>query len=402
MRRFFGLIMAPFFKGPIRVAQPRSELRGGVHRVSIRLDQQDLWFESSETTLKVSPEAFASALLIPSLRLGRKLLVDSSVCPIWLRNQRSAAQLVSSWWNYVELSSPAISPSHAAREKIAPPASTSVALHTSSSPQPLIAPPDQGGRTALCFTGGVDSFHTLLRAQPSAELLVFASGYDVNLRDRQRLIEAERTIRAVASEMGKQSVIIASNLRRHWTFRTESWDRSHGGALAALGHLLSDHVSSLQISSTYAQDSSIKWGSNWDLDPLFASSRLAIQHIGAEISRTQRLWQIAEEPIVQRYLRVCWQRRRDKENCGQCEKCVRTMLVLETCGQLENYPTLGKRNELATLIDAVPSVQWNNVPTYQMLLHEELTPEVRRAVERLLERARFANVASHPNRSAAA
>lgn len=394
MKRFTRLLLSRFFKGPIRIEKPRSELRSGVHRVSMRLDLRDIWFESSDIPLKAAPEAFATALLIPALRINRTLLVDPSVCPIWLHNQQNAARLVSSWWNYAEFGSPAISTSDAAVAATPSPAAASSAFAIAPMPNRVADSPIEGGPAALCFTGGVDSFYTLLRAQSSAEFLVFALGYDIDLRDRHRVLAAEHTIRSVAAETGKKSAIITSNIRRHGTFRIESWERTHGGALGALGHLLTDNVSTLQISASQPYRSSTKWGSHWDLDHLFASSKLAIQHFGAEYFRMEKLWQIAHEPIVHRYLRVCWERRGGEINCGQCEKCVRTMLALDTCGQLENYQTLGKRKDLPALVDGIPFIPWGTILAYHTLTERDMRPEVRRAVERLLERTRVLNAAS--------
>lgn len=385
---------------PVLIDRPQLASNRGAHRVSIRVDGEALWFESSDVELAPNVEAFATALLVPSLSLGRLLEVRGPVCPVWLENQRQAARLTASWWNFPQLDSPHVTPAHAliasAPADSPTPAPRSLAVSTESRAA------TRGVKdTALCFTGGVDSFYTLLRAQPQADRLVFALGYDVDLRDHALRRSAERTVRAVAAEMGKTSVVIASNLRRHPVFRVESWERTHGGALGAIGHLLSDHISLLQISASYLYGSSAFWGSRWDLDPLFASSQFAIEHFGAEYMRTQKLWMIAHEPIVRRHLRVCWVRHRGEGNCGRCEKCVRTMLVLEACGQLEHYPTLGRPDELIARIDGVPAIPWGAILAYDLLMRQDLRSDVRRAVERLLERTQAASAATAQKTAAA-
>lgn len=393
MRRWIRSLFPPRRDVSVFIDRPDVVSSNGTHRVSVRIDGQPLWFESSDTTLVPSVEAFATALLVPSLRLGRRLEVREPVCPVWFENQRQAARLVTSWWDFPQLDSPQVA---AADTSLAPVSQSSASTTESCATNPHRA------HTALCFTGGVDSFYTLLHAQPQADRLVFALGYDVDLRDRALVRTAERTVRAAAAEMGKRALVITSNLRRHPTFRVESWERTHGSALGAIGHLLSDQVSLLQISASQPYGSSTLWGSRWDLDPLFASSRLAIQHFGAEYIRTQKLWQIAHEPIVRKHLRVCWVRHRGDGNCGRCEKCVRTMLVLETCGQLEHYPTLGRRDELIARIDGVPTIPWGTVVAYNVLTQRDMQPDVRRAVERLLERTHAAASTAAARRSAAA
>lgn len=368
MRNWFRSLFPTRPRGPLVVNAPRAESRRGVSRISLEIDGSPLWFESSDVELTPSTEAFATALATPALSAGRPLEIRGPVCSVWHQNHRRAVQLTSSWWNFPAVADPP-----------APPLRTATASSCSAPPR----------GAALCFTGGVDSFFTLLRAKPTADWLVFALGYDVDLRDRRLVESAEQTVRAVARETQKNAAVIRTNLRRHRAFRKESWERTHGGALGAIGHLLNGCVDLLQISSSQTYGSSTYWGSRWDLDPLFASSTLAIQHFGAELLRTEKLWQIADVPLVQRHLRVCWVRHAGAGNCGRCEKCIRTMLVLETCGQLERYSSLGKRSELAARIDGVESIPWGTLVAYDALRKRDMPAAVRSAVERLLERTRL-------------
>ena len=157
--------------------------------------------------------------------------------------------------------------------------------------------------------------------------------------------------------------------------------------LAALGHLLSDQVGRLGISASLARDDDVPWGSRWDIDPFFSSSRLAIDHIGAELWRADKLRTIAREDLVRRHLRVCWENRNAEANCCQCEKCVRTMLVLATCGQLEKYPRFHGGRGLLHQIERLPSLPRVMIPVYQLLLRQGLTGDFATAVDRLLVRS---------------
>jgi hypothetical protein len=42
-----------------------------------------------------------------------------------------------------------------------------------------------------------------------------AVGFDIKLLDANRRVLVERSVRAVAAEMGTRAVLIATNLRRH-------------------------------------------------------------------------------------------------------------------------------------------------------------------------------------------
>lgn len=350
---------------PLVIRRSRRTRAGHGSRVATNVDGAEVWFASPDLELEPLPEAFGTALLVPHLRLARPLEIQQHVCEVWRGNIEQAAQLLCEWWGY--------GPGE-------------------------IRGPTQGAaaavdRAALCFTAGVDSFHSLLRSASDASLLVFARGYDVDLRDRRRADWGEQTVRAVAAETGRRAVVLTTNLRRHPTFRQASWEYTYGSALAALGHLLSPHVGRLLVSASQQIGSSLTWGSRWDLDPLFSSSRLNIAHCGATLLRTQKLWEIAHEPLVQRHLRVCWQRGHEGGNCGRCEKCVRTMLTLECCGQLDRYPALGSRRDLVARVDSVPSVSAGAMPSYRSILTRELAPSLRAAVQRLVDRSRTAAAA---------
>ena len=116
----------------------------------------------------------------------RPLVIAPPVCGVWAANIRQIVPLVSSWWGYDPV----------------PPQVTEVT-----------APVSLGGATALCFSGGVDSFFSLLRWPHSIDVLACAIGYDMKLRDTQRRALVERSVRAVAAEMGQRAWVVASNLR---------------------------------------------------------------------------------------------------------------------------------------------------------------------------------------------
>jgi hypothetical protein len=343
------------YVGPIL----RQKTPDGV-RISAGVNGRQIWFESGDADLLASPEAFGSALLIPAMHAKVALAIDHGVCAVWAENIRRIMDIASRWWNYSLL------------DLQVDPVVRHVTPHTA---------------TALCFSGGVDSFHSLLCGPRPLDMLVSAIGYDVKLDDAPRIDRVKSSVRTVAAEMGMRAVFIASNLRRHAAFRAVAWERSHGGALAALGHLLSEQVGRLAISASCAREDDQPWGSRWDIDPFFSSSALTVDHIGAEIWRADKLRTIAHEEIVRQHLRVCWENRNAEPNCCQCEKCVRTMLVLATCGQLEKYPRFHGGKGLVQKIDRLPQLQSVMIPVYVLLLKQGLTSEQAAAVRRLISRS---------------
>lgn len=55
---------------------------------------------------------------------------------------------------------------------------------------------------------------------------------------------------------------------------------------------------------------------------------------GIGISRLNKIKKIVNYPITYKWLNVCIG---EEENCGHCSKCIRTLLELESIGQLNNY-----------------------------------------------------------------
>ena len=73
-------------------------------------------------------------------------------------------------------------------------------------------------------------------------------------------------------------------------------------------------------------------------DPLLSTSATTVVHDGAEATRVEKTRAVAESALALRSLRVCWRSRSD-HNCGDCEKCYRTMTTLSLLGALNKCST---------------------------------------------------------------
>ena len=345
--------------GPLRICGLRHSRQGSRERVAAEVDGDEVWFESADVPLAADPLALASAFLVPALHQGRVLESEAPLCPRWLEGVRELAAILNEWWGYPEI----------------PPGPRAAA----ADPRPA-AP-----GTALCFSGGVDSFYSLLAGGVQPDLLVLVHGFDVPLADEVRLAPILVTLRDVAARCGARAVLVQTNLREVPAFACVNWERSHGGALAAVGHLLAGSAGRFVISATYATDRAPPWGSHWRTDPLWSSERLQVVHCGAELRRAQKLLAIAEHPLARSHLRVCWENRSPVGNCSRCDKCLLTMLVLERAGHLAAFPVFEPPESFPRSLDALPHSRY--VRTLQGLLDGELDAELRGALERLLERS---------------
>ena len=336
----------------------------GGTQVEADVDGEPLWFASDDAALAASPEAFASALLIAAATRGEPLVVEACLDRSWLDNVPAILKLAKEWWRLP------------GTEIIA-----ADAIETKRT---------QPGVAAQCFTGGVDSFHALIHAKTPPAVLVYAHGYDFRLRDRRRLDEFLPGFREIAAAYGARPVLITTNLRQHRASRRASWDASHGGALAALGHLLSEEVERLVIPSSYPYHDPKPWGSHWDLDHLWSSRLLAVEHADATLRRDGKVRAIVDHKLVLRHLHVCAETTRPGPpgNCSKCEKCVRTMIALAMCGRLADCDTFDHRRPIEKRVDDLPIVRDHLVSIYEDLLPRIGDRRLSAAVRRLITQSR--------------
>jgi hypothetical protein len=341
----------------IEVEPPR---RDG-HRVTARIDGRAVSFSSRDIDLAPAPEAFGSAFLVSAMHAGRSLRLQAPVCDIWAGH-------------------------------LAPLTAAFAGLWYADAPPPLVTPIAHAGAgstsTALCFSGGVDAFHTLLQGGVPVHRLVYVVGYDVKLRERQRAEAVAHLVRDVASSLGIRSAIITTDLRRHPLHKSTPWLRTFGGALAAIGHLLGAEAGRLLTSSDGLGHAHPEVGSRPDTDPLHGSRQMVIEHVAGSVTRLEKIRAIAAEPLVQRHLRVCWKNVGQSLNCGRCEKCVRTMVALDACGALGRFAGFSRGRGLLAAIDGLPAIEELLVPFYEESLRQGLSGPVAGAARRLLDRSR--------------
>ena len=338
-----------------RVRRPVVERRGDEHVATADVDGVPVWFSSADVALTAGGEAFGSALLIPALHAGEELRIDTRTDRRWRANATRAAELVAGWWGYPE---------------------AHVRARARLRPRRRRAP------LALCFTGGVDSFHSLRRLRP--EVLLYVHGYDVALEDEDRARRVERLVREVARETGASAVLLRSNLRRHPALAAVNWERSHGGALAAAGHLIARAAGTLAISSGLRRGDARPWGSHWQLDPLWSSAAMRVRHVGDDVMHIVKTRDLAADPLAQRHLRVCWEHRASALNCSRCDKCLLTMAVLADEGRLGRFEGFDDAGAIPERLAALPHTRYLN--SYRGLLERGLEPRVHEQVERLLQR----------------
>ncbi len=217
-------------------------------------------------------------------------------------------------------------------------------------PQTCLRSPAKNPRVGLFFTCGVDSFYSLLQNQQEITDLIFVHGFDIDLDNHELREEVSEAVREVARHFGKNLIEVETDVRKFLEQGLKlHWPYSHGAALATVAHSLSHLISKVYLASSHATPDVSKWGTHPHVDPHWSSSALQVVHEGYEATRIDKLRRIAQSAFALSKVRVCWENRSNHYNCGECEKCIRTMLAMRIAGCLNEASTFARPFEMKSL-----------------------------------------------------
>jgi len=200
---------------------------------------------------------------------------------------------------------------------------------------------ERGSGVACFFSGGVDSFYSVLKHHDEVTHLIFVHGFDIPLTNGVLRTQASHMAREVARELGKPLIEVETNLRS-FSDTFIGWGAYQGGALASVGLLFQHLFHKVLIPSSHSYADLFPWGSHPLLDPLWSTELTRIEHDGCEATRVEKVAYISRHETAMKWLRVCWgwNNKNNAYNCGHCEKCLRTMVNLRAAGALERCKTL--------------------------------------------------------------
>ena len=273
--------------------------------------------------------------LLPAMRNGFDLTLPGAISPRLLASS-SRLQDIFSLWNE-------------AYERVAV---------RSEAPE---APPAAPGRgTAAFFSGGADSFYTVVEHLDEIDMLVF-----VDRTFDGPWAPARENARAAAAELGKPLCMVTTDLRMLGNAARLEFADYGGPLLAGIALLFQHSFSRVLIASSFSYAALIKWGSHPLTDPLWSTEALELVHDGSEATRPMKMARLAENDVAMRRLRVCHGKERDAGgevalNCGRCPKCVRTMVNLRAAGVLEACEALPDELDLEA-VASIPVVDDRDV-----------------------------------------
>lgn len=260
--------------------------------------------------LRAAPEAAFALGLLPALRTGRSLEIDAAISPRLADRLPDLARTLRCFGEFFD-----------------------VPLEPVEVRAPTRAPdPGEPGRGVGCFfSGGLDSFYSVLTERERLTHVVFVHGLDIPLDAHALRAQASVAAREVAEELGLELVELETDVRQMLDPHLR-WDYAYGAALCALSHLLSETLRTVLIPASDHLRLLVPWGSHPALDPLFGTEALDIVHHAADRDRVGKAEVVGASPLAMRLLRVCWRNPDGAYNCGECEKCVRTMVDLRAAG----------------------------------------------------------------------
>jgi hypothetical protein len=184
------------------------------------------------------------------------------------------------------------------------------------------------------------------------------NGFDqlVDLEHQGVARQMFNTYEPVLASWGVQLQMIDTNVKQ---FRTPVISRQEaiwcfGSVLISCAHALGNLFGRFGVPAhaTYAVEDLMPGGTHVALDHKLSSDQLEVFVVSAKVGRAGKLELLADDPLVRKNLRVCFEVPKfDAEtgavtNCGKCEKCVRTIATLLILGKLEYFPGFSNRWDL--------------------------------------------------------
>lgn len=199
---------------------------------------------------------------------------------------------------------------------------------------------------ALAFSGGVDSHFTLWSLLPENQPNpyihithgIFIHGFDIHLHQSEKYNFFAGVYSDTFTKLGLELIRVRTNAYRFYEFRIK-WEYINGGPTIGCGLVLEKLLSQYFIASSYPYPFVPPLGSSPLSDHRLSTETMEIIHYGAVKSRFEKLETLSAWQIPQQQLRVCTnsELQPGQFNCSECDKCIRTMTILELCGSLFNF-----------------------------------------------------------------
>jgi len=303
---------------PVSISKLEYSMEDGWHVASASISMNNkmyqMKFRVSEGPISKNSDAFLAVALFPAMKIGQPLVIPGLVSPQLLAATDTMQETYHKWFPQFQKIPVHAEPGISDKEK-------------------------QANEVGAFFSGGVDSFYTLLKNQNEITKLILING--IMFESASERPKVTREIRRVAQELGKKLVVVEVNIRELSDEYTYWEDQYAGVAMASVGLLLSPQFRKIYFASSFPYEDWKPTAIHPLLEPLFSTEDLTFSIDGSDVGRPEKVARIAQSDLALSSLHAC-----SKEfsyNCGHCEKCIRTMLALQAEGALERCETFPQK-----------------------------------------------------------
>ena len=298
-----------------------------------------LWFKIPKQHadhVKAWADAFVVGLLPSAMNVGERIRVEAKISPKLAFGLKQYQHMQNLWY-----------PHQFARIEV--------------EPSGFEARPASGSKAVgVAFSGGIDSSYTLWKRLAENEpipgfqithaLVINGFDRDIDLNFEGHFSKLRENYEPMLNDHGVEFVTVRTNLRRFRDVlkkRRTGLEKSYGVALSAVALACGGFFSRMYIpgSAQLPRHTQHPEGTHILLDSHLSNECVDFIHDGADVSRVEKTLAIASWPAMHDRLRVCFgdpkfnEATGRPENCGHCEKCVRTMSALEAAGELHKFKT---------------------------------------------------------------
>ena len=298
-------------------------LVGAVRRAGREFELYFRYPEWCEGFLRPNADPFLAAMSVPAAIAGEELDSDLPASAVLLRGLTRAVEVLHTWH-----------PNRLGRLRLG-----DIPLRR----EPLPQGPECA---ASFFSCGVDSFDTALQnlwhpapGNPPLRYTLFIHGLETELgKEVDAGAAAEHAVRA-SGQLGLRCIVGSTNIRTH--FPVNYGGLYCGVALSATALSLAGGYSVVFLPSSRYDPSSEPLGNHILVDEPCGTEYLRVETDGGDVTRTGKvLRSIARSDLALASLRCCSANSGALENCGECTKCLQTMMSLEIAGVLRRSGTL--------------------------------------------------------------
>lgn len=224
-------------------------------------------------------------------------------------------------------------------------------------------------RAIMTFSGGLDASFTLFRHKTGQAgrntknieraILLFGAADTPLDRPEEFKIHADNA-RTMCESMGVDFLTVETNFRDYYN----DWEQEHFNLIVSALYFFEKYPYKITASSLCVLPVSYKmWSSNPITDLMLSCNSANVISDDVAYDRVMKANVVKNWKLATKKMRVCWAGADKSKNCGECEKCIRTMLNFIACGidtPLEMFPANAYENmyENAMKITHFPRWQW--------------------------------------------